>query len=84
MVGWRADGVAWAAATGQQRSGVGGATDVLFGLAFFVFFCWIVIRAARGLFEWNRRRYVEREARYQAEIEMRKREIIREQEGRDH
>ena len=39
--------------------------------------------AARGLSEWRRRRYVEREARYQAEIEMRKREIIREEEGRD-
>jgi hypothetical protein len=73
-------GVVWAASTGQQKDGGGGATGGLFGLAIFVFFCWIVIRAASG---WKRRRYVEREARYQAEIEMRKREIIREEEGRD-
>ncbi len=82
MAGWWPDSLVWAASTGQQKGGAGGAMDGLFGLALFVFFCWIVVRAARGLSEWNRRRYVEREARLQAEIEMRKREIIREEERR--
>jgi hypothetical protein len=74
-------GVVWAASNDQQKGGAGGAGDTIFGLAIFVFFCWIVVRAARGLSDWRRRRYVEREARLQAEIEMRKREIIREEEG---
>lgn len=73
------DGVAWAASTGRQKGSAGGVMDGLVGLLVFVFFCWIV----RGLFLWPRRRIVEREARFQAEVEMRKREIIREEEGRD-
>jgi hypothetical protein len=80
MAGWWADGAAWAAwaaATGQSGDGGGGSS---IGGYILLFCCvWFLVRIVK----WRRRRIVEREARYQAEIEMRKREILREQDGRD-
>lgn len=55
------------------------AGSLLIGLASLALVIWLVVRLRR----WGRGRYIEREARLQAGIERRKRELLREQgEGR--